>query len=66
MSPSCRAWRVSDGGRGPRARAALLHAWGAALEAHRGDLAALMTGEMGKPRPEAEGEVAYAASFLHW
>ncbi len=33
---------------------------------HQQDLAALMTAEQGKPLAEAQGEVAYAASFLEW
>ena len=33
---------------------------------NREDLARIMTAEQGKPLAEAQGEVAYAASFLEW
>ncbi|MDE2408438.1 MAG: NAD-dependent succinate-semialdehyde dehydrogenase [Xanthomonadaceae bacterium] len=33
---------------------------------HQQDLAVLMTAEQGKPLAEAQGEVAYSASYLEW
>src|SRR5690606_6176227 len=36
------------------------------VQEHKGDVALLMTLEMGKPLAEARGEVAYGAEFLRW
>jgi succinate-semialdehyde dehydrogenase len=47
-------------------RAAILRRWAALMEAHRDDLAVIMTVEQGKPLAEAHGEIGYAASFLDW
>ncbi|MGH8148507.1 MAG: NAD-dependent succinate-semialdehyde dehydrogenase [Steroidobacteraceae bacterium] len=47
-------------------RAAILRRWFELLLAHQQDLATLMTAEQGKPLAEAEGEIAYAASFIEW
>jgi succinate-semialdehyde dehydrogenase / glutarate-semialdehyde dehydrogenase len=47
-------------------RAAILRRWFELLVAHREDLATLMTAEQGKPLAEANGEIAYAASFIEW
>jgi succinate-semialdehyde dehydrogenase/glutarate-semialdehyde dehydrogenase len=33
---------------------------------HLDDLALLLTLEQGKPLPESEAEIRYAASFLEW
>jgi succinate-semialdehyde dehydrogenase/glutarate-semialdehyde dehydrogenase len=49
-----------------RERAVILRRWYELLLEHREDLARLMTAEQGKPRAEAEGEIAYAAAFLEW
>ncbi|MDR5865523.1 NAD-dependent succinate-semialdehyde dehydrogenase [Halomonas koreensis] len=43
-----------------------LLAWYDLLQAHREDLATLMTREQGKPLPDARGEVEYGASFVRW
>jgi len=50
----------------PRARGEILHRAYQLIMERQDDLAALMTLEMGKPLPEALGEVAYAAEFLRW
>jgi len=47
-------------------RADLLLKWHDLMLEHKHDLALLMTYEQGKPVREAEGEIAYAASFLRW
>ena len=47
-------------------RADLLLKWHDLMLEHKHDLALLMTHEQGKPSREAEGEIAYAASFLRW
>lgn len=49
-----------------KARADILHRWSDLMLDHADDLALLMTLEQGKPRAEAKGEIAYAASFLSW
>jgi succinate-semialdehyde dehydrogenase/glutarate-semialdehyde dehydrogenase len=56
------AWRAKAG----KERAAILRRWSDLMLAHKSDLARLMTAEQGKPLAEAEGEVAYAASFFEW
>ncbi|MCK2184524.1 NAD-dependent succinate-semialdehyde dehydrogenase [Halomonas getboli] len=43
-----------------------LLAWYDLLQAHREDLALIMTREQGKPLPDARGEVEYGASFVRW
>jgi len=47
-------------------RANLLLTWQNLILENQKDLAVLMTAEQGKPLEEAEGEVAYAASFIEW
>ncbi|MBZ9559900.1 MULTISPECIES: NAD-dependent succinate-semialdehyde dehydrogenase [Modicisalibacter] len=54
-----RALRVDE-------RCERLLAWYDLLQAHREDLAHLMTREQGKPLPDARGEVEYGASFVRW
>ena len=49
-----------------RERAAVLRQWANLLLEHQADLGTILAAENGKPRAEAEGEVAYAASFLEW
>jgi succinate-semialdehyde dehydrogenase/glutarate-semialdehyde dehydrogenase len=47
-------------------RAAVLRRWFDLMIAHTDDLARILTAEMGKPLAEAQGEIAYAASFVEW
>ncbi|WP_311063962.1 NAD-dependent succinate-semialdehyde dehydrogenase [Halomonas sp. DWK9] len=56
------AWRALTA----QERADLLLKWHDLMLEHKHDLALLMTYEQGKPVKEAEGEIAYAASFLRW
>jgi succinate-semialdehyde dehydrogenase/glutarate-semialdehyde dehydrogenase len=49
-----------------KARAAVLRVWYDLIMANADDLALLMTLEQGKPIKEAQGEIAYAASFVEW
>lgn len=50
----------------PRERGEILRRAYELLMQRQDDLALLMTLEMGKPLPEAKGEIAYAADFLRW
>lgn len=47
-------------------RGALLQNWFRLITENKRKLAELMTFEQGKPVAEAEGEIAYAASFIEW
>jgi succinate-semialdehyde dehydrogenase/glutarate-semialdehyde dehydrogenase len=47
-------------------RAAILRKWADLMVANADDLGAILTAEMGKPLPEAKGEVVYGASFIEW
>ena len=47
-------------------RAALLKNWHHLILENKTALAQIMTAEQGKPLAEAEGEIAYAASFIEW
>src|ERR1700719_3756559 len=47
-------------------RAGLMRRWFDLMLANQDDLAILMTAEQGKPLAEAQGEIAYAASFIEW
>ena len=47
-------------------RAAVLRKWYELMVAHADDLATILTAEMGKPLPEARGEILYGASFIEW
>lgn len=47
-------------------RAAVLRKWYDLIVAHADDLATILTAEMGKPWPEARGEIMYGASFIEW
>ncbi|MEM7157975.1 MAG: NAD-dependent succinate-semialdehyde dehydrogenase [Myxococcota bacterium] len=57
--PAWRARSVDD-------RATILRRLADRMLADRDALATLMTREQGKPLAEAQGEVAYAASFIEW
>jgi succinate-semialdehyde dehydrogenase/glutarate-semialdehyde dehydrogenase len=56
------AWRAMTAAQ----RGAILYRWQALMLEHQEDLARIMTLEQGKPMAESGGEIAYAASFLHW
>jgi succinate-semialdehyde dehydrogenase / glutarate-semialdehyde dehydrogenase len=56
------AWRARTAGD----RAAVLRRWHDLMQAHREDLARLLTLEQGKPLVESRAEINYAASFLDW
>jgi len=56
------AWRAKSS----KERSQILRKWFDLLMANQKDLGRIMTAEQGKPLPEAEGEVAYAASFVEW
>lgn len=56
------AWRAMTA----QERSDLLFKWYDLMMEHQHDLAVLMTHEQGKPVKEAEGEIAYAASFIRW
>ncbi len=47
-------------------RAELLQKWADLIDAHKEDLAIIMTAEQGKPLTESRGEVGYANSFIRW
>jgi succinate-semialdehyde dehydrogenase / glutarate-semialdehyde dehydrogenase len=47
-------------------RAKILRAWFDLVTAEQETLARLITLEMGKPLPEARGEIAYGAAFIDW
>ena len=47
-------------------RAQVMRKWFDLMMANQDDLARILTAEMGKPFPEAKGEIAYGASFIEW
>lgn len=47
-------------------RANILRKWFDLMVENADDLAAILTAEMGKPLPEAKGEILYGASFIEW
>ena len=56
------AWAATP----PRERGEILRRAFEALTANAGDLALLMTLEMGKPLAESRAEITYAAEFFRW
>ena len=47
-------------------RAQILRKWFDLMMENQDDLGRILTAEMGKPLPEAKGEIAYGASFIEW
>ena len=47
-------------------RGELLNKWADLIDAHKEDLAKIMTAEQGKPLTESRGEIGYANSFIRW
>ncbi|MDZ4134696.1 MAG: aldehyde dehydrogenase family protein, partial [Paracoccaceae bacterium] len=47
-------------------RANILRAWFNLMMQNQNDLGLILTAEMGKPLPEAKGEILYGASFIEW
>ncbi|RMF35486.1 MAG: NAD-dependent succinate-semialdehyde dehydrogenase [Alphaproteobacteria bacterium] len=47
-------------------RSAILMKWYELMVENADDLATILTAEMGKPWPEARGEILYGASFIQW
>ena len=52
--------------RSAKERAQVMRRWFDLMMANQDDLARILTAEMGKPFPEAKGEIAYGASFIEW
>ena len=52
--------------RAPRERSAILRRAFELMIERTDELARVVVGEMGKPLPEARGEITYAAEFLRW
>ena len=55
-------WAAKTG----KERAAVLRKLYDLMVANADDLGAILTAEMGKPLPEAKGEILYGASFIEW
>ncbi|MBK4217705.1 NAD-dependent succinate-semialdehyde dehydrogenase [Paracoccus caeni] len=47
-------------------RAQIMRKWFDLMMENQDDLGKILTAEMGKPLPEAKGEIAYGASFVEW
>ncbi|NTJ66449.1 NAD-dependent succinate-semialdehyde dehydrogenase [Agrobacterium rhizogenes] len=58
--------QVAWAARPAKERAATLRKWFDLMIANADELAAILTAEMGKPLPEARGEILYAASYVEW
>ena len=56
------AWAALTG----KERSALLRRWYDLMIENADDLATILTAEMGKPWPEARGEILYGAGFIEW
>ena len=56
------AWAALTG----KERASFLRKWYELMVENADDLATILTAEMGKPWPEARGEILYGASFIEW
>jgi succinate-semialdehyde dehydrogenase / glutarate-semialdehyde dehydrogenase len=57
-----KAWAIKTG----KERASVLRKWNDLMVANADDLATILTMEMGKPWPEARGEILYGASYVEW
>jgi len=57
-----KAWAAKTG----KERGALLRRYFELMVENADDLATILTMEMGKPWPEARGEILYGASFIEW
>ncbi|WP_347266968.1 NAD-dependent succinate-semialdehyde dehydrogenase [Paracoccus sp. (in: a-proteobacteria)] len=57
-----KAWAA----RSAKERARVLRRWFDLMMENQDDLGRILTAEMGKPLPEAKGEIAYGASFIEW
>ncbi len=57
-----REWAARTG----KERAAILRKWADLCMVHQDDLGKILTAEMGKPLPEAKGEIAYGAGYIEW
>ncbi|MFS8048542.1 NAD-dependent succinate-semialdehyde dehydrogenase [Rhizobium sp. BR 314] len=53
-------------GRPAKERSVILRKWFDLMVANADELANILTAEMGKPLPEARGEILYAASYVEW
>ncbi len=60
------AAQVAWAARPAKERAVILRKWFDLMVANADELAAILTAEMGKPLPEARGEILYAASYVEW
>ncbi|ABL70349.1 NAD-dependent succinate-semialdehyde dehydrogenase [Paracoccus denitrificans] len=49
-----------------KGRAQIMRKWFDLMMENQDDLGRILTAEMGKPLPEAKGEIAYGASFIEW
>jgi succinate-semialdehyde dehydrogenase/glutarate-semialdehyde dehydrogenase len=58
--------QVAWAARPAKERAVILRKWFDLMVANADELAAILTAEMGKPLPEAKGEILYAASYVEW
>ena len=57
-----KAWAAKTG----KERSAVMRKLYDLMVANADDLGAILTAEMGKPLPEAKGEILYGASFIEW
>ena len=57
-----KSWAAKTG----KERSAVLRKYYELTVANADDLALILTAEMGKPLPEAKGEILYGASFIEW
>jgi succinate-semialdehyde dehydrogenase/glutarate-semialdehyde dehydrogenase len=60
------AAQVAWAARPAKERSAILRKWFDLMVANADELGAVLTAEMGKPLPEAKGEILYAASYVEW